>query len=300
MNDLTLLDGGTGRELQHRGLVKRGSIWSALALRERPDVVGDIHESFIKAGADVITVNNYSVVPALLALEGMEGEFESLIHLAGDLAKRARDKCNSAVRVAGSLPPLNISYRHDLVGSEEDNIRTYRRIAEGLSQKVDLFLCETMSSGIEARAAVRAVADFGKPIWVAWSLGNNPDGRLLSGETIEEALLLLDGLPVDTFLFNCCPPESISAALPILRSLTERPIGAYANSFDVPRPERGETPLRQDITPDSYRDWVAGWIHAGAHVLGGCCGIGPAHIALLRDQFDRQSISNARTRGSSL
>ena len=299
MNDLTLLDGGTGRELQHRGLVKRGSIWSALALRERPDVVRDIHESFIKAGADVITVNNYSVVPALLALEGMEGEFESLIYLAGDLAKRARDKCNSAVRVAGSLPPLNISYRHDLVGSEEDNIRTYRRIAEGLSQKVDLFLCETMSSGIEARAAVRAVADFGKPIWVAWSLGNNPDGRLLSGETIEEALLLLDGLPVDTYLFNCCPPESISAALPILRSLTERPIGAYANSFDVPRPERGETPLRQDITPDSYRDWVAGWIHAGARVLGGCCGIGPAHIALLRDQFDRQSTSNARTRGSS-
>ena len=300
MNELTLLDGGTGRELQHRGLVKRGAIWSALALRERPDVVGSIHDSFIDAGADVITTNNYSVVPGLLAMEGMEQQFESLLHLAGDLAKRARDKCQSAVRGAGSLPPLHHSYRADLVGVEDDNIGTYRRIADCLAPRVDLFLCETMSTGIEARSAVRAVVEFGKPIWVAWSLGNEPDGRLLSGETIEEAFLLLDGLPVDTFLFNCCPPESISAALPILRSLTDLPIGAYANSFAVPRPERGETPLRQDMTPDSYRDWVAGWIHAGASVLGGCCGIGPAHIALLRDQFDRQSASSPRTQGSSL
>ena len=295
MNDLTLLDGGTGRELQHRGLVKRGSIWSALALLERPDVVGDIHESFIEAGADVITSNNYSVVPALLAMEGMEDQFESLIPLAGDLAKRARDKRNPAVQVAGSLPPLNHSYRADLVGAEDENIKTYQCIAEGLAPNVDLFLCETMSSGIEARSAVRAVTTLGKPIWVAWSLGNEPDGRLLSGETIEQAFALLDGLPVDTYLFNCCSPESISSAIPILRRLTDRPIGAYANSFDVPRPERGATPLRADITPDCYRDWVAGWIHDGASVLGGCCGIGPAHIALLRDQFDRQLASSART-----
>ena len=89
MTQLTLLDGGTGRELQHRGLVKRGSIWSAVGLVERPDVVRDIHESFIDAGADVITTSNYSVVPRLLAKEDVESQFEPLLELAGRVAREA-------------------------------------------------------------------------------------------------------------------------------------------------------------------------------------------------------------------
>ena len=269
--------------------MKRGSIWSAVGLVERPDVVRDIHESFIDAGADVITTSNYSVVPRLLAKEDVESQFEPLLELAGRVAREARDRRNPEVRVAGSLPPLNMSYRPELVGAEEENIETYRRIAEGLAPNVDLFICETMSSGIEARSAARSVAGMGKPIWVAWSLGNQADGRLLSGETIEQAFELLQDVPVEAYLFNCCPPESVSAGVPVLRQLTERPIGAYANSFDVPRPESGPTPLRQDMTPDSYCDWVAEWILAGATVLGGCCGIGPAHIARLKEQFDRQA-----------
>lgn len=293
MTQLTLLDGGTGRELQHRGLAKRGSIWSALALIERPDVVREVHKSFIEAGADVITTNNYSVVPNLLAVDEMTHQFEPLVALAGAVAKETRDMCNPSVRVAGSLPPLNRSYRADLVGPEEENLKTYRRITELLACTVDLFICETMASGIEARSAARAASETGKPVWVAWSLSNQPDGKLLSGETVDEAFALLADIEVAGYLFNCCPPESVSAALPTLRRLTDRPIGAYANSFDVPRSEHGETPLRQDITPDTYRLFVADWIHAGATLLGGCCGIGPAHIAVLRNQFDRQALETS-------
>ena len=290
VTQLTLLDGGTGRELQHRGLVRRGSIWSALALIERPDAVSEVHKSFIEAGADVVTTNNYSVVPNMLAMEEMSHRFEPLVSLAGKVAREARDNCNTSVRVAGSLPPLNVSYRADLVGPEEENLRTYRRITELLAPSVDLFICETMASGLEARSAARAASESGKPVWVAWSLSNQADGKLLSGETVAEAFALLSDIEVAGYLFNCCPPESVSAALPALRRLTDRPIGAYANSFAVPRPERGETPLRRDITPDTYRLFVADWIHAGATLLGGCCGIGPAHIAVLREQFDRQAL----------
>ena len=288
MTQLTLLDGGTGRELQHRGLVKCGSIWSALALLQHPEVVREIHAAFILAGADVITTSNYSVVPALLAMEEIEPKLEALLEVAGRVAMQARDRLDARVRIAGSLPPLNLSYRVDLVGPEEESFRTYCRIAEVLLPSVDLFLCETMSSGIEARAASRAGAGTGKPVWVAWSLGNEPDAKLLSGETVEEAFELLSDVPVEGFLFNCCPPETISAALPVLRRLTDRPIGAYANAFAVPRPERGAIPLQSHLTPDRYRLWVAEWIHAGATLLGGCCGIGPAHIAVLREQLERQ------------
>ena len=68
-SDVVLLDGGMGRELQDRGLARRGSIWSALALIEAPEVVTEVHEAFAGAGADVLTTNNYSVVPQMLAKE---------------------------------------------------------------------------------------------------------------------------------------------------------------------------------------------------------------------------------------
>ena len=85
--------------------------------------------------------------------------------------------------------------------------------------------------------------------------------------------------------------ESIDAALPALRAETDRPIGAYANTFkSLPEDyvmgqgegEGGETPLRSDMGVRRYVDTAVGWRAAGASVIGGCCGIGPDYIAALR------------------
>ncbi len=282
----TILDGGMGRELQRRGLARVGSIWSAEALLTHPEVVRDIHLAFIEAGAEVVTTNSYAVTPHLLRREGMEDRLGELLDLAVRLAREARTASGRAVRIAGSLPPLNESYRPELVGPEEEIEPVYREIAGRLAPGVDLFLCETMSSAAEARAAARAAAAFGKPVWVAWTLDDAADGRLRSGESVAEALAALAGLPVEAVLFNCCTPESVSRALPELRAATTRPVGAYANALQAfgagyVLGEGGETPERKDMTPAAYADFAREWRAAGADIIGGCCGIGPRHIAEL-------------------
>ena len=280
-SDLTILDGGMGRELQARGLAKRGSVWSALALVEAPDVVADVHREFVEAGAEVIITNNYSVVPLMLDREGWLDRFDELLIRSGEIAASVRDSATAEFRIAGALPPLHTSYTPAEVGVEADNIVIYQRIAERLSPHVDLFVCETMSSAAEARSAVRAAALFDKPIWVAWALSKRADGTLLSGETIEEAYERLAGLPIDAFLFNCSTPEAISAALPRLRERTAVPIGGYANSFGVPPEDGGPRPLREELTPEAYAATALEWRASGASIIGGCCGISPKHINVM-------------------
>lgn len=292
---VTLLDGGMGRELQRRGLASVSGAWSAAALIAQPSVVREIHKDFIAAGAEVITTSNYAVVPFMLARGGLEDRMEELLSASVRLAREAREAAGRpGVRIAGSLPPLAQSYRPERVGASMEIEPLYRRIASILAPGIDLFLCETMSSGAEARSAVTAAADFGKPVWVSWTLDDEVTGRLRSGESPGEAVAALEGLPVEAFLFNCCLPEAISAALPALRAATSRPIGAYANALTGFKSdyemggqagEGRETPARDDLDPEAYAGFAREWRALGADILGGCCGIGPDHIAELRHRL---------------
>jgi len=290
-----LLDGGMGRELQRRGLASVSGTWSAEALLAQPSVVRDIHKDFIDAGAEVITTSNYAVVPFMLARSGLEDRMEDMLAASVRLTREAREEAGRPeVRIAGSLPPLAQSYRPELVGPPDEIEPLYRRIAAVLAPGVDLFICETMSSGAEARSAAKAAAEFNKPVWVAWSLDDEVTGRLRSGESPGEAVAALEGLPVEAFLFNCCVPEAVSAALPALRSATACPVGAYANALTGFRSDYviggqggagGETPARADLGPAAYARFAEEWRAMGADILGGCCGIGPDHIAELRRCF---------------
>jgi S-methylmethionine-dependent homocysteine/selenocysteine methylase len=284
-----LLDGGTGRELRRRGVPILETIWSANALVVAPEIVRDVHADYIAAGADVITTNTYGVIRSELAKEGIEDRFAELNHLAGRLAVEARDSADRHAAIAGSLPPLRGSYRPDLVGSYEDILPRYREQVEHLAPYVDLFICETMSSAAEGLAAATAAAESGKPVWVSWTLHEDRSGRLRSGETIDEAAAAIAHLPVAAFLANCCPPESIAAAMPALVKLG--PAGGYANAFrPVPADWELETggllALREDLDPEAYAGHVAHWHADGARIVGGCCGTGPEHIARLRRLLD--------------
>jgi S-methylmethionine-dependent homocysteine/selenocysteine methylase len=254
-----------------------------------PEIVRDVHADYIAAGADVITTNTYGVIRSELAKEGIEDRFAELNHLAGRLAVEARDSADRHAAIAGSLPPLRGSYRPDLVGSYEDILPRYREQVEHLAPYVDLFICETMSSAAEGLAAATAAAESGKPVWVSWTLHEDRSGRLRSGETIDEAAAAIAHLPVAAFLANCCPPESIAAAMPALVELG--PAGGYANAFrPVPADWELETggllPLREDLDPEAYAGHVAHWHADGARIVGGCCGTGPEHIARLRRLLD--------------
>jgi S-methylmethionine-dependent homocysteine/selenocysteine methylase len=287
-----LLDGGMGRELRSRGVNVSTAIWSTSGLIEAPDTVRQIHQDYISAGADIITTNSYGIIRSNLAQEGLEDRFEELNVLAGALAGQARQKSEASVLIAGSLPPLAGSYRPDLVGRVEAIEPLYREQADLLAPYVDLFICETMSSAAEGRAAVLAACQTGKPVWVAWTLHEDQSGNLRSGETIRAAAEILSDLPISGFLANCCAPESITRAMPQLVETGITYIGGYANTFQpVPEDWRldgekqtdGLLDLRSDLGPATYATYVDQWLQAGATVVGGCCGTGPAHIAKIKE-----------------
>lgn len=287
---VVLMDGGMGQELRRRGQTEGPpGLWSANALLSSPETVLEIHRDYIRAGARVITTNTYSTKRPRLEPEGLGDRLEALNRLAGELACRARDELNPDVLIAGSLAPLYGSYRPDLVRPFAEILPLYREQAEILAPYVDLFLCETMSSAAEAFAAASGAAATGKPVWVAWTLDEAGEGRLRSGESVSEAAAALEGLPVSGLLANCCPPESISAAMPELAALGPWPVGGYANGFaTVPAGWGAGDPVaalgtREDLGPDAYARHVEGWVAAGAGLVGGCCEIGPEHIRRLRE-----------------
>lgn len=303
-----ILDGSMGRELRLRGVDIPETIWSANALLVNPEEVINVHLDNISAGATVITTNSYGVIRRDLAKVGIEDRFEELNTLACSLAIEARRRSGKAeILIAGSMPPLRGSYRADLVGSFDEILPLYQEQASILARHVDILLCETMSSAMEARAAALAACASGKPVWVAWTLHDNKPGVLRSGETIHEAYTAIEELPVDGHLANCCSPESIATVMPALASMAGKYCGGYANTF-MPIPEGwtldgssktdGLLDVRGDLEPDAYAAWAMRWYELGANVLGGCCGTSPQYTAMIAEKLGRTPLLAAYRPGS--
>ncbi len=298
MSKITLLDGGMGRELHRIGAPFRQPEWSALALMEAPSLVQVVHQSFLNAGADVITTNSYAVVPFHIGEARFHAEGRQLAALAGQLARQAAAQAGRPAKVAGSLPPTGGSYRPDLF--DVDQAQTVlSTLIEGLSPHVDLWLAETQSRTDEVRAVRRALGDDDRPLWISFTLKDDDvepgEPQLRSGEPVADATAAAVEAGASALLFNCSQPEVMSAALDAARSTLARlsvdiPVGLYANAFPPQREDAQANEdldtLRADLDPDGYSRWGRQWLDQGAEIIGGCCGIGPAHIARLRQLID--------------
>lgn len=290
---ITILDGGMGEELIRRSGAEGTDLWSARALIDAPDDVIDTHRDYIRAGAHIITTNSYSSVPSYLAKQALEHRYIELTTLAGQLARSAADGVDKAVRVAGGLPPLDESYRADLVPSDEEAQPIYRAMARALEPNVDLFLCETMSCLRESRNAASAAKEAAEarslPVYVSWTLNDEAGTGLRSGESVETAFAGLRDLEVDGFLFNCAHSDAIERGVEILAGLTDKPIGGYPNRFVVPEGWSldNEVPVepRMDFGTELFVESAKRCVSRGATLLGGCCGIGPRDIAALAEEM---------------
>lgn len=292
---VTLLDAGMGKDLKMRGVPIPGTIWSANALLVAPQAVLDVHRENIEAGANVITTNTYGVIRGDLAREGIEERYRELNELAAELAWEAARESGRDVRIAGSLPPLNGSYRPDRVLPFEQIEPQYREQAEILAPAVDFFLCETMSHSAEARAAVAGAASTGKPVIVSFTLDDELPGLLRSGEPLDQAVAAVADYPLRGVTVNCSLPERITDAVPLLAGLGIELVGGYANAFtrvpkdwllDGDKETDGSLDLRDDLSPGRYASFVAQWLDAGARIVGGCCGTLASHTAALRELID--------------
>ena len=288
MHSITVLDGGMGQELLRRSKRAASPLWSADLMMHEPVLVRDLHRDFIDSGARVITLNTYSATPDRLDRHNALSQLESLHKAAISAARQAIDiAAVDNVRVAGCLPPLVASYRPDVSPNFNDSLDTYRRLVELQSSASDLYLCETMSSIADARAACMAGVESGKPVWVALTVSDEHMGHLRSGELLVDAVHTLEAEGADAILLNCSQPESVSACWPQLSQATV-PYGAYANGFITIAPlQPGGTveylEAREDLNPEQYAEHALYWASAGASIVGGCCEVGPAHIKAIHD-----------------
>ena len=302
MSGITLLDGGMGRELHRMGAPFRQPEWSALALIEAPQFVTRAHEAFVAAGAEVITTNTYAVVPFHIGAERFKADGAALAGLAGQLARSVADHAPRPVAVAGSLPPPCGSYRAEWFDATVARV-IVQTLVDALRPCVDIWLAETLSCVAEAelvRAVIGSASDpHVKPLWLSFTVedgsGMTATPRLRSGEAVADAAAAALHLGATALLFNCSQPEVMGAALDearrVLRtagpSAADTQLGVYANAFPPVNAAEAEAnaqfhTIRADLTPAAYQNWAAGWIARGASIIGGCCGVGPEHIAALR------------------
>jgi len=282
MNDITLLDGGVGQELFHRGERPRATnLWSVQVMIDQPDLVEAVHLAYFAAGSTIATSNTYAIYRDRLDGTQYEAQFAELNQTAMTLANAAATRVKGA-RVAGSIGPIRASYRPDLHPDYDTALQIYGEKARMTAPMCDFLLCESVASILHARSVLDAALQTGLPVWLALTVDDQDGTRLRSGE------LLADILPyaakASALLINCSSPEAIKPALDIFKNFG-LPYGAYANGFEkiaeeflVDKSTVDALSARKDLTPAMYADHVMSWIDQGATIVGGCCEVGPAHI----------------------
>ncbi len=289
-----LLDGATGTELERRGVASELPLWSARALLSAPEAVTEIHTAYVRAGAELLTANTFRTQRRNLARGGLAERAAELTQLAVALAREACVQARAAgvthpIWIAGSAPPLEDCYRPERVPSPTELEREHAEHAENLARAgVDWILAETMNTAREAEAALHAARAVGVPAGVSFVC--TPDARLLSGEPLTRALKYIVPLQPLVVLVNCSPPESVAACLPVLAN-SGCPFGVYAN-LSAPDPTSGHFDPHT-YPPDVFAEYAESWLRSGAHIIGGCCGTTPAHIAALAELRARLSQQGA-------
>ena len=286
-SDIVLLDGGIGQEIHRRST--RGDphpLWSVMVMHEEPDVVVQVYNDFLHAGAKVLTLNTYAATPIRLGKQGMESELNKIHQEASALVDKAIENsgiARSQISKMGCLPPLAASYVAEAAPDYAKARSDYEQLIEAQIDYVDGFLVETMSNTIEMTAARDALVAAGQAVRIGLTVEDDGTNRLRSGEPLSKAIEELSNGPTESVLINCSQPEVVTRAFDELRKIGCA-YGAYANGFKTIAPLRPggtvkELEYRVDLGPDKYTEYVLNWIESGASIVGGCCEISPAHIA---------------------
>ena len=286
-DEILIIDGGTGSELQRRGVAMDVNAWSGAAALGHEALLRRIHRDYIRAGAEVITANTFGTTRFVLASAGLEDEFERINRRAMRAAREARqDAAAGPVAIAGSLsclPPGNDPAAYPDPGNELD---AYRELAELLaSEGADLVALEMMEDTVHARMAMSAAIETGLPVWLGVSTRLSEAGDGLVGFDFPDTPLAdpLDALiPMQPAVVNVMhtPPEAVGPALVELQRVWDGPCGAYPELGDFEAPDWRFT---QQLTPGEFVRLAAEWVRQGARLLGGCCGTLPEHILALKE-----------------
>lgn len=271
-----ILDGGTGTEMERRGIPMREGAWCGIGSIVNPDGVRGVHESYVTAGADVIIANTYASARHVLAQADMAHEFEHANRLGIELAQQARDtSARKPVAVAGSISTTAMHGER----SSTDVLRVnYNEQAEIQAEAgADLIILEMMRDIEDTQIAIEAVQRTGLPLWVGYSC-KMVDGEpwlFNEGHSLADGLKAIDPSGIDLVAIMHTETVEIDACLDVVDAHWSGPTGAYAQTGEFKPPH---WQFIDTISPADYGDACSRWHDRGVQVLGGCCGIGPEHI----------------------
>ena len=251
----------------------------------RPEVIRDIHRSYLAAGADIVETNTFGATSVVLAEYDLASEAHRINRVAAELARQAAadyDTTEQPRFVAGSMGPTTKTISVTGGIAFDELAAAYREQALGLMEGgADLLLLETTQDTINLKAGLigidQAIAESGREIPIAVQGTIEPMGTLLAGQDAEAFYTSLMHRDLLWLGFNCATgPEFMTDHIRTLAALSRFPVACLPNA-GLPDEDGkyNETPEMMANTISRFME--AGWLN----VTGGCCGTGPEHIRLL-------------------
>ena len=278
--EILFFDGAMGTMIQKSDLVVP-AIPEELNIKY-PQVIQEIHEGFIQAGANFIMTNTFGA--NRLKLEKSQYSLKKIIESAVNIAHAAVERTGGNVHVVYDIGPIGVMMKP--IGSLDFDT-AYEIFKEQVlclnPQKIDAVLIETMTDISEMRAAILAVKENSSfPILATMSF--TEDERTLTGTDPETMVRILEGLQVDVLGVNCSlgPVEMLGIVKRIM-AVSNTPVIVQANA-GLPVRVDGETKFSLDAK--SYAIAVASFMEVGVSVVGGCCGTTPEYIQKLVERRD--------------
>jgi 5-methyltetrahydrofolate--homocysteine methyltransferase len=272
LNDnIVIFDGAMGTMLQN-AVKKPGELLDTYSILH-PEVVLNIHEQYVEAGADVITTNTFQSNE--LSLREYPYSVEEVICQGVNLAKESGAKW-----VALDIGPLGHSIEPEDTASFKRAYEIFKRqIIAGSAAGADLVIIETFSDLNEVKAAVLAAKE-NCSLPVLCTMTFQKDGRTLGGTDPKTVTRVLQGLEVDALGVNCSfGPRALLPVVDEMLKYSRIPVIAQPNA-GLPANINGK--MVYDITPDEFANYMRTMAEHGVKIIGGCCGTSPEFIKRVR------------------
>src|SRR6266568_2745286 len=270
-----VLDGAMGTMLYAKGFFLN-VCYDELSLKQ-PKLVREVHEEYVRAGAEILETNTFGANPVKLGSFGLADETEKINQAAAELARQASGGRTSVV---GAIGPLGVRIEPFGAVSRAEAFAHFERQVKGmLAGGVDGFILETFSDldEIEALRAVRSHSDL--PVIAQMTVGD--DGLTHYGTAPETFAARLTEWGADVIGVNCSVgPAGVLEAVEKMVKATDRPISGLPNA-GLPK-DVGDRKIYL-ASPEYMASYARRMIEAGARLVGGCCGTTPEHIKKIRD-----------------
>lgn len=279
---ILILDGAMGTMLQRKGLQGNSESFNLT----NPETIGEIHNEYIEAGADIITANSFSANSISQSEYNLSEKAGQMAEAAARIARKAADEAPRKIWVAGSVGPTSKSL--SLAQNINDPVfRPYsfdgmaeafeRQIRGLINGGVDLLLFETCFDALNTKAALYALGHIPEakdiPVMISASMSDK-SGRTLTGQTMEAFYRSIQHCNPLSFGLNCSlGAEEMIPLIAEVASFATCAVSCYPNA-GLPN-EMGE----YDETPSQMAESVRKMALAGSvNIVGGCCGTTPEHI----------------------